>query len=90
MKLCGEDFVSLGLIGECSIFNKGEAHMQNNELATSTVQEESPIFGLRYLEENEADILEVAGCQGLVAADDGSDAAITYKLCGDGWDNSSL
>ncbi len=64
--------------------------MQNNTLATSSVQEESPVFGLRYLEENEADILEVAGCQGLVAVDDDSEAAITYRLCGDGWDNSSL
>jgi hypothetical protein len=64
--------------------------MQNNVLAPSSVQEESPVFGLRYLEENEADILEVAGCQGLVAVDGESESAITYKLCGDGWDNSSL
>lgn len=64
--------------------------MQNNTVTTATVQEESPVFGLRYLEENEADILEVAGCQGLVAVDENEEAAITYKLCGDGWDNSSL
>lgn len=64
--------------------------MQNTTLATSSVQEESPVFGLRYLEENEADILEVAGCQGLVADDSAEEAAITYKLCGDGWDNSAL
>jgi hypothetical protein len=64
--------------------------MQNTTLATSSVQEESPVFGLRYLEENEADILEVAGCQGLVATDDDSENMVTYKLCGDGWDNSAL
>lgn len=64
--------------------------MQNTTLETPSVQEESPVFGLRYLEENEADILEVAGCQGLVATDSNEEASITYKLCGDGWDNSSL
>lgn len=64
--------------------------MQNNTLAPASVQEESPVFGLRYLEENEADILEVAGCQGLVSSEGEEEAAITYRLCGDGWDNSSL
>lgn len=50
----------------------------------------SQIFGLRYLEEDAADILEIAGCQGLVALDDPGTQAITIKLCGDGLDVSAI
>ncbi len=64
--------------------------MQQTSSISSQTKETSPVFGLRYLEENEADILEVAGCQGIVATEPSDDeAAITYKLCGDGWDSTN-
>ena len=51
---------------------------------------QSQIFGLRYLEEDAADILEIAGCQGLIALDDQDRPGLTIKLCGDGLDTSSF
>lgn len=52
----------------------------------SSSDTQSQVFGLRYLEEDAADILEIAGCQGLVAMDDPQTVGITIKLCGDGFD----
>jgi hypothetical protein len=47
---------------------------------------ESGIFGLRYLEEEEADILDVAGCQSVTEdGDDSIGGSVTYRFCGD-WD----
>jgi hypothetical protein len=64
----------------------------NNASPTPTASgTQSQIFGLRYLEEDAADILEIAGCQGLVAVDDqDSPEGLTIHLCGDGLDTSSF
>ena len=56
-----------------------------NTLVTENAKE-SGIFGLRYLEEEEADILDVAGCQSF--AEEGDEAvggSVTLRFCGD-WD----
>lgn len=50
----------------------------------------SQVFGLRYLEEDAADILEVAGCHGVIAQDNPNDLGFTIKLCGDGFDVSAV
>ena len=56
-----------------------------NTLVTESARE-SGIFGLRYLEEEEADILDVAGCQSVTEdGDDSIGGSITYRFCGD-WD----
>lgn len=57
-----------------------------NNLVTENAKD-SGIFGLRYLEEEEADILDVAGCQS-VSEEGGEDSvggSVTYRFCGD-WD----
>lgn len=51
---------------------------------TNNNANDTGIFGLRYLEEEEADILDVAGCQS-VSEDDTSGGSVTYRFCGD-WD----
>ena len=56
--------------------------MENTQATENS--RESGIFGLRYLEEEEADILDVAGCQS-VSAEEEAGASITYRFCGD-WD----
>lgn len=58
--------------------------------SSSSSDTQSQVFGLRYLEEDAADILEVAGCQGVVAVDDPQNEALTIKLCGDGFDITGL
>ena len=57
-----------------------------NTLVTESAKE-SGIFGLRYLEEEEADILDVAGCQSVNAeeGDDSIGGSVTLRFCGD-WD----
>lgn len=65
--------------------------MNSASLTSTASGMQSQIFGLRYLEEDAADILEIAGCQGLVAVDDqDSPAGLTIHLCGDGFDTSSF
>ena len=62
---------------------------QTSTITPAAEKEVVQVFGLRYLEEEEADILEVAGCQGVIADATSSMMAITYRLCGDGWDSST-
>lgn len=59
----------------------------NRTLVTSeTVNEAtSTIFGLRYLEEDEANILDVVGCQSIVDDERAPSASGTLRFCGD-WD----
>lgn len=58
----------------------------NQSLVTAeTMTQEAPsIFGLRYLEEDEANILDVVGCQS-VLGDDEVGVSGTLRFCGD-WD----
>lgn len=56
-----------------------------NTLVTENARE-SGIFGLRYLEEEEADILDVAGCQSVTdESEESIGGSVTLRFCGD-WD----
>ncbi len=45
----------------------------------------STIFGLRYLEEDEANILDIVGCQSTINDEEEPGVSGTLRFCGD-WD----
>jgi hypothetical protein len=62
-------------------------------LAEKQLNSKSPIFGLQYIEEEEANLLDVVGCTGLsdsTGTQQPSTPALTIKLCGDGYDVSDM
>ncbi|PTL81323.1 herpeto-tandem family RiPP [Vitiosangium sp. GDMCC 1.1324] len=64
-------------------------------LAETQTHQKSPIFGLQYIEEEEANILDVVGCSGLSSStttttEPPTTPAVTIKLCGDGFDVSDM
>jgi hypothetical protein len=66
-------------------------------LAQPQNSQKSPIFGLQYIEEEEANLLDVVGCTGLSGGtglesvpSTPSTPALTIKLCGDGFDVSDM
>lgn len=52
--------------------------------AETTNETSSTIFGLRFLEEDEANILDIVGCQSTIEEEDAG-ASGTLRFCGD-WD----
>lgn len=60
-------------------------------MSAEIINQKSPIFGLQYIEEEEANQLDVVGCLGLTSETEssGTQAAVTIRLCGDGFDTSA-
>ncbi|WP_395856751.1 herpeto-tandem family RiPP [Cystobacter fuscus] len=63
-------------------------------LTETNNSQKSPIFGLQYIEEEEANLLDVVGCTGLSSGSleptTPTTPAVTIKLCGDGFDVSDM
>ncbi|MBN8469251.1 herpeto-tandem family RiPP [Corallococcus exiguus] len=51
----------------------------------NAANKKAPIFGLQYIEEEEATLMDVVGCQGVVgmAQEAAPKLAITIRSCGD-------
>ena len=63
-------------------------------LTETNNSQKSPIFGLQYIEDEEANLLDVVGCTGLsdstTSPSTPTTPALTIKLCGDGFDVSDM